>query len=85
MGLIEAIIGLASGVLSYMAEKEALKYVDKLNQLQKDLLAEHAKGYAADDAKIENLEHELAITLQAVQNQFAIFAASKGAAPPPAG
>ncbi len=83
MGLISSIIGLATGILNFMGIKEAMKYVDQLDQLQKDLLTEKGKDYAhRDDTRIENLEHELVVALQAVQSQFALFAASKGAPAP---
>lgn len=80
MGLIAAAIGLASGILQYINNKQALKYIDDLKKAQDDLQKEKAKGYDSDDAKIEFLEGQITTLFQAVQNELSVFAAKNGSA-----
>ena len=70
--LIGEIISLASSICGIIATKEALKYVDDLKDYQTSLVEEDAKGDLADDSKIEALHKSIQITLEAINNQYAL-------------
>lgn len=71
-GLIGAAIGLATSICNLVNTEESMKYINDLKNHQMDLIAEGQKGDDADDGKIEALHQQIAVILQAVNNQYAL-------------
>lgn len=80
--LIGAIVGLATQVLQFVESKQTTDLVNQLKQAELDLNAEKAKGYGADDAKIEALHGTISVLIGSVQNELNLYAASKSGASP---
>lgn len=75
MDLVLAAIGLAANIFQLINSENSLKYVNQLTQLKLDLQAEKAKGYDADDAKIESIEQQISVVLGAANDELMVFAA----------
>jgi hypothetical protein len=71
MGLIEAIVALGTEVVKLINTKEANKYGDRMVELKLEIQEEKARGYDADDAKIEALQHELKVIFEALTLRLA--------------
>lgn len=67
--LIESIIQLGSGIVTYLNMKDAEKYIKKMTELKLEILEEENKGDMANDAKIENLQAQLKIILDSLTQQ----------------
>lgn len=80
LAMVGPAISLATSICNLINTEEALKYINQLKQLESDLIAEDAKGDDADDGKIESLHKQIAVTLQAVNSQYAL---SKGGSAAP--
>lgn len=80
--LIGPIVSLASQICQLINTEETLKYVNQLKDHQDQLIAEDAKGDDADDGKIEALHKEIAVIIQAINNQYATFKAQSGGGAP---
>ena len=72
ISLIESIIGVADKALELINMKESRKYVDLMLRIKKEIMEEETKGYDSDDAKIESLQKELKLTLDALQNDIVV-------------
>lgn len=70
--MFTALFQVLSAGISLWLDKEKNKYINKLNQLQKDYYAASNKpADQIDDALLDNLEFELKITAQAWASQVA--------------
>lgn len=70
--LIGPIIQLAINVCGLIATVESERYIQELKEAQMSLAEESARGDDADDGKIEFLHKQIAITVQAINEQFAL-------------
>ena len=71
MGLIEAIVALGTEVVKLINTKEANKHGDRMVELKLEIQKERARGYDADDARLESLEQELKVVFEAITLQLA--------------
>jgi hypothetical protein len=86
LALITAAISLATSVCTFLNTEVVIAQAKALADLQNSLNAEVAKGYDSDDAKIESLYKQIQVAIGTINNEVAIFQASKTgastAAPP---
>lgn len=66
--LVTALAGAVTEGLKLANTKEALKYVDQVEGLKLQILAEEEKGYDSDDPKLEHLYAELRVLMEACAN-----------------
>jgi hypothetical protein len=72
--IAQAIAAIAEG-LKLANTVASRKYIDRLVEIQMELLREENKGYESDDARIENLYKELSIIFQAAKSEIALLQA----------
>ncbi len=71
LGILGAVFGFADTALSYLSEKERLKYRDKLYNLKKSISDEQMKPLdEQDDVRLENWYLELPLILEAINVQM---------------
>lgn len=81
MDLVSGIIGLATSICNLIGTETLLKYPTQLADLQQQLIAEQAKGFDSDDAKIESLYQQINVIREAIQNEIALLSAGKAQTP----
>jgi hypothetical protein len=69
LGLIESIIQLGSGIVTYLNMKDAEHYIHKMTDLKLEILKEENKGDLANDCKIMDLQAQLKIILDSLTQQ----------------
>ena len=77
MGLVNAIIALASEVFKFVNAKEATKKIDRMLEIREIIRKEEEKGYYADDAKIESLHRELKNYVEAAKDEMVLAMSKK--------
>lgn len=74
ISLISALVSLAISALSFINKKEARKYVDKLLDLQEELLMmDMLPNDKVDDVRYVKVLHEIKLITDAAKNDPAIF------------
>lgn len=78
MSILASVFSLADTSLSYLGEKQRLKYRDKLYNLKKNILEEEMKPLdQQDDVNIERWYSELPLVLEAINVQLQLENAKK--------
>lgn len=72
--IIDGIIALATEIMKLVNTNTARKYLDRMVELKNNLQTEEAKGYYADDAKIESWLMELKTVMEAIQLEVVAYA-----------
>lgn len=67
------VLNLAGSALGLLKDERAKHHIDKVAKIKQELLDEDGKGYHSDDAKIEYLEKQLLIEIEAVNNEIALY------------
>lgn len=75
--LIGAFLGFGEEVFKYLNLEAGRKYIEKAKSLRDDIVSEEAKGYDADDSKIESMWKELASVQEAMKDEIVRAAATK--------
>ncbi len=75
MELATLLVGLATEALKLINTESSRKYVNELLEIQKEIQEEEAKGYDANDAKIEALQKRIKIVAEAVKNEIMLHVA----------
>jgi hypothetical protein len=75
--MIEAIATLLTEIFKLVNTENSRKYIDRVAEIRIELLNERGKGQLSDDAKIERLEKELIIILEAAKADLEAMNAKK--------
>jgi hypothetical protein len=75
--MIESIAALLLEVFKFINTENSRKYIDKLAKIRTDLMEEKAKGQLSDDWRIEKLEQELLIVIDAAKQEITVLQAKK--------
>lgn len=84
--LIAPFVELATSIIGFMDDElkaKSQKYVDQLVALKTELSTEEDKGYDSDDAKVESLIKQIAITTEGLNNEIQIYKAQGNQATAP--
>lgn len=76
-GAITAALVLVTKVLELVGTKEATKYRDRSVDLKLEIQRESAKGFDSDDAKLEALYQESRIIIEAANQEFIRYVATR--------
>ena len=77
LGLIGAAIGVVGEVFKYLNTEASRKYIDRLVELKLAIQHEEARGYDADDARLESMYKELKVIFDAAQQEVLIHMVKK--------
>jgi len=76
-GLLGGILGALKPIMEKIATDNARKYIDRNDELSREILAERQKGVDRDDAKLETLLKEKGINAQSMINEINLYITSK--------
>ena len=77
LGIIGPAIGAITEGLKLANTNASRKYIDKLADLELEIQEEEARGYDADDARLEKLYGQLQITAKAAHQELAHAVAAR--------
>lgn len=72
--IIDGVLKLGTEGLKLANTKALRKYVDILYELESDLLDEKSHGQTSDDRKIEHLESQIEVALNAIKREIQLAA-----------
>lgn len=69
------VINLANTALGLISDERAKVHINRIAKLKKEILEEESQGYMSDDAKVENLQDQLLIVIEAADNEIKLYTA----------
>jgi hypothetical protein len=79
VAIVGLALSLATEVLKLINTEQSRKFIDRSVKIQLEIQQEEAKGYDADDAKLEALYKEAKVICDAAKQEIALFAAKRTA------
>jgi hypothetical protein len=76
-GVVGLALALATEIFKFVNTENSRKYLDRSIKLQKEIQEEEARGYYADDAKIEHHYKELQIIAGAAASELQALQSKK--------